>query len=560
MRRWGRVSMLGGLSTVITVAGLSSPAGAADPVHTIEVSKDESMVLVEGLTAGDPISFEVRRNGVQVGIASGIVPDSGVYLLNHEVDTLVDPVVDPVLEPPLDDDTGANDPADEPEGTALCWTGTTPDILGGDVVSVTSGGVTDELTVTDIDVTLEPTKIDANTGIVRGRILADPLPPIDQLSVTTNGRTATDVRFDGVAPGLVDGVVGNLRYLSGGKFQATFDGLSSAQMGAFLDSEDVNATHVTAETATASHSTTATYGADARFTEDLCPPVARRAVTGTNLGVINRSNLGRRLKVWGVSADSSEVRVVVEDQNGETRSRPATVSGSGSTQTWSTAFPEWNLRGLADGALTLSAEYAAGSVVLAGAERTIHKDTTAAARPRIRPGSNTFRGQETVWLRSAGAQEIWFTLNGTRPSPHGFGASEYKGAISVNRSTTLKAIAFDAAGNRSRVSTEWFRRAGTPATPRIGTPGSGFRGGPVTASVRWRPRASTSAAPITGFAVTALRMDGARVIGSRTFLRPAWARSLRVQVQPGQFRFQVRAINRFGRSATSAMSRLVTAR
>lgn len=461
MRKWGRITTIGMLSTATAVVGLSAPADAADPVRTVEVSKDESIVHVEGLTPGDPISFEVRRNGVQVGSATGIVPASGVYLLNHEIDPLLDPVldpvVDPVIEPPLDDDTGV-DEVDEPEGTALCWTGTTPHILGGDVVSVTSGGFTDEISVTDIDVTLEPTKIDSNTAIVRGRIAANPLPPIDQLSVTTSGRTASDVRFDGVAPGTSEGVIGRLRYISGGRFQATFNGLSAAQMGAFLDSEKVEATHVSAETATASHSTTATYGADARFTEDLCPPVSRQGITGTNLGVINRANLGRQLKVWGVSAYASTVRAIVTDRNGETRSVPATVAGTGTGQTWAATFPEWRMRGLADGALRLGAKYYDGSVALAGADRMIHKDTSAPARPRVLTRDRTFRNRTTVRLRAPGAQEIWFTINGRRPGPRTFGAAEYHGRFTLRRSRTVRAIAFDAAGNPSPVTRVSFRR------------------------------------------------------------------------------------------------------
>jgi hypothetical protein len=553
MRRWGRVTTIGGLSTLLALAGISAPAAAADPVHTVAVSKDESIVLVEGLTGGDPISVEVRRNGIQVGTATGVVPASGTYELNHEVPT--DPtVVDPPVEDPPD---GTADPA---EGTAVCWTGTTPDILGGDVVTVTSGGVTDEILVTDIDVTLEPTKVDANTGIVRGRILADPLPPIDQLSVTTSGETASGARFDGVAPGFSEGVVGRLAYTSGGKFQATFNRLTPAQMGAFLDSDKVNAIHVSAETATVSHSTVATYAADARFTEDLCPPVARRAVTGASLGSINRADLGRPLNVWGVAADASEVRVAVEDRNGETRSRPATLMGTGSSQSWSVAFPAWSMKGLADGELRLCGYYDEGSVVLEGAERTILKDTVAPAGPNIGPRGGTFLGRETVRLASAGSREIWYTLNGTRPGPNRLGAAEYDGAFTIRRSTTVKAIAYDAAGNASRVRTVNFRRAGTPAAPRIGTAGSGVPGGPVAAIARWRPRPSTGGSPITGFAVTALRMNGGRVVGRRTFLRPASARMLRAQLRPGQFRFQVRTINRVGRSASSRSSNLVTAR
>ena len=552
MHRWGLGTTIGGLSAVLVLAGISPPASAADPVRSVTVHKDESVVVIAGLTAGDPVQVEVLRNGTQIGSALGVAPLDGVFELNHKVETVDPPVVDP---PVGDGEVEEND-----TGTAVCWTDYTPDILGGDLVRVTSGGVEDELVVTDIDVTQEPTKVDANTGIVRGRI-AGPVPPISQLSVTTQGRTASEERFDGRAPGTSDGVVGTLKYVGSGRFLATFDGLSPTQMGAFLDSADVMATHVSAESLTGSHSTVATYAADARFTEDLCPPVARRAVTGTSEGAINRTNVDRPLRVWGVSTNATGVQVGVKDRNGDGGTWPATITGSGTAQTWSVTYPAGSLSGLADGTLTLSAEYTEGpsSGVLTGGERTIQKDTVAPAGPRIRPRGGTFLRRETVRLGSQGAHEIWYTLNGTRPRPNQ--AAEYHGPFSLARSATLRAIAFDRAGNGSLVTTARFRRAGTPAAPRIGAAGSGSPGGVATATARWRPRANTGGKRITGFAVTALRMVDGQVASRRTFVRPAWARSFAPQLlRNAQIRFQVRTITRAGRSAPSAPSNRVTAR
>ena len=547
MHRWGLATTIGGLSAVLALGGISSPASAADPVHSITVQKDESIVVVEGLTEGDPVQVEVRRNGVQVGSALGVAPPGGMFELNHKIE----PVEPPVVDPPVDDEVEEND-----TGTAVCWTGSTPDILGGDVVRVTSGAVEEEVVVTDIDVTQEATKVDANTGLVRGRI-AGPVPPISQLSVTTKGRTASDERFDGLAPGTSEGVVGKIKYIAPGRFQARFDGLSPTQMGAFLDSE-VRAEHVSAESLTGSHSTVATYGADARFTEDLCPPVARRAVTGASLGVINRANVGKSLKVWGVSANASDVQVGLVDRNGAGRTWPATITGTGTGQTWSVTYPAGSLRGLADGTLRFTAQYTVDSAVIAGAERTIRKDTVAPAGPRIWPRGGTFLRSKSVRIGSPGAREIWYTLSGTRPGRHR--GAEYHGEFRLTRSATLRAIAFDAAGNPSPVTTARFRRAGTPAAPRIGTAGSGAPGGLSTATARWRPRLNTGGLAITRFAVTALRMDGDRIVSRRTFLRPAGARSLTAQLLRGEFRFQVRAISRAGSSAPSVLSNRVTAR
>jgi hypothetical protein len=433
MHRWGSILMMGGLSAVLALAVISPSASAADPVHTVSVSKDESVVVVGGLTAGDEVQVEVRRNGIQIGSALGVAPPDGSFELHHKVE-----VLDETL----------------PE-TAICWTGHTPEILGGDVVRVTSGGFEDQVVVSDIDVTQEPTRVDANTGTVMGRI-AGPVPPISELTVTTSGRTASEERFDGRAPGTSDGVVGKLRYVAPGRFKATFDGLSPAQMGAFLDSEDVRATHQSASTDSASHSTVATYGADARFVEDLCPPVARRAVTGTSQGVINRDNVDEPLKVWGVSAGASAVRVGLEDRNGTRRTWPATVIDTGTAQAWQVTYPAGSLSKFADGKLTISAEYTEDAGVLAGVERTIRKDTVAPARPRIRPRGGTFQRSVKVRISSPGARELWYTLNGTRPGPNR--GAEYDREFTLSRSAALKAVAFDAAGNRSRVASARFTR------------------------------------------------------------------------------------------------------
>jgi hypothetical protein len=550
MHRWGLATTIGGLSAVLALGGISLPASAADPVHSVTVSKDESIVVVEGLTEGDPVQVEVRRNGIQIGSALGVATLGGVFQLNHKVETLEPEAVDEETEEETDEAE-----EDEPE-TAVCWSGSTPDILGGDVVRVTSGTVEEEVVVSDIDVTQAPTKVDANTATVRGRI-AGPVPPISQLSVTTDGRTASEERFDGIAPGTSEGVVGKLKYIAPGRFQATFNGLSRTQMGAFLDSE-VRAEHVSAESLAGSHSTVATYGADARFVEDLCPAVERRAVTGASRGAINQANVDKPLRVWGVSADASEVRVGLEDRNGVRRTWPATITGTGPAQTWSVTYPAGSLRRLADGRLTFTAEYTEDAGVLAGDERTIQKDTVAPAGPRIRPRGGTFLRSESVRLGSPGAREIWYTLSGTRPARNR--GVEYHGEFRLTRSATLRAIAFDAAGNRSPVTSASFRRAGTPAAPRIGTAGSGSPGGMSTATARWRPRANTGGMTITAFAVTALRMDGDRIVSRRTFQRPAWSRSFRPQLLRGEFRFQVRAISRAGSSAPSVLSNRVTAR
>ena len=127
-------------------------------------------------------------------------------------------------------------------------------------------------------------------------------------------------------------------------------------------------------------------------------------------------NVDGSLRVWGVSADATEVLVRIEDRNGAERLHPATLTGSGTTQTWSVTFPAGSLVGLADGMLALNADHTVGGGVLAGAGHAIRKDTVAPAGPRIRPRGGTFLRRETIRLGAPGAREIWYTLGGAGPA------------------------------------------------------------------------------------------------------------------------------------------------
>ena len=117
--------------------------GGVTDGHSITVFHNIDMVSALGWTPGEEISVRVIRNGVTIGTATG-------------------PAVDPAGE-------GAGLEVNHgPEGTPQagdCWGGTTPDIQPGDVVQVTNGTLTDEVTVDDLRFTGQPT-VDAATGYV----------------------------------------------------------------------------------------------------------------------------------------------------------------------------------------------------------------------------------------------------------------------------------------------------------------------------------------------------------------------------------------------------------
>jgi plastocyanin len=89
-----------------------------------------------------------------------------------------------------------------------------------------------------------------------------------------------------------------------------------------------------------------------------------------------------------------------------------------------------------------------GSVVVQGT------DTTPPPAPTASPRGGTYRSAQTVALSDAeSGVAIHYTTNGTAPTAT---STRYTGAITISASTTLKAIAIDAAGNQSPVTTETY--------------------------------------------------------------------------------------------------------
>jgi hypothetical protein len=122
---------------------------------------------------------------------------------------------------------------------------------------------------------------------------------------------------------------------------------------------------------------------------------------------------------------------------------------------------------------------------------------------------------------------------------------------------------------RNAVGTGAFSAASTavtPATvsgaPRIGTASPGAVGGAVTAFTRWAPPVSTGGSPVTGYVVTAMRINPNGSIGLQTTsaVQAPGVRSLTMRLAAGNYRFVVRARNIIGLSLVSARSNLVRAR
>ncbi|WP_404350837.1 fibronectin type III domain-containing protein [Phycicoccus jejuensis] len=120
----------------------------------------------------------------------------------------------------------------------------------------------------------------------------------------------------------------------------------------------------------------------------------------------------------------------------------------------------------------------------------------------------------------------------------------------------LGASAFSAASNA-------VTPAGVPGAAVMLAPTQGAAGGALTASANWSPPASTGGSAITGYRVTALRMDadGVTPVGSPTVaVVGANARTRSFTLPAGSYRFEVVAFNSVGDGPVSARSAAVSPR
>lgn len=94
-------------------------------------------------------------------------------------------------------------------------------------------------------------------------------------------------------------------------------------------------------------------------------------------------------------------------------------------------------------------------------------DTIAPGNPAISPAGGTFGSSQSVTISSTdnsgggGIDAIYYTTNGDTPTDS---STKYTGAITVSSSKTIKAIAYDKAGNISSVTSATFIIDTTPPT------------------------------------------------------------------------------------------------
>jgi hypothetical protein len=558
-RRHRRVAVAA--STVLVAAGLGvsggqganatvTGAGVTDG-HSITVFHNIDMVSALGWTPGERISVHVIRNGVTIGRAAG-------------------PAVDPLGE-------GAGLEVNHgPEGTPRpgdCWDEVTPDIQPGDIVRVSNGSLTDEVTVDDLRFRGQPT-VDGATGDVVVPVYAMRHDGSAFTAAELDGaefRDGSDLRANSEDdPGFVqvhavDAANGRfeVRYRYPFTFSRNRAGLRPEQVQEVLVAN------------TAGHmfgfGHTEPPPADAQiiegFGENTFPaagcedsPMARYAVTQTTPGALNLVNQEAGLTVSGVSHNTASVQVVLRTGTGEVTVDPVTPTPATGAQTWTAQVTSEQLAGLGDGLVTVAARYtdAVTGAIWTGRTRALVRDLVAPDPPSASLPGGSYLGRQDVSINAGPSALVRYTLgDGSQPAPTATTGSRYTGRqIMFTASQVLKMVAVDSAGNVSDVVTERYQITPriTPAPPRIGNADAEAR----RATVRWAPPAANGGPSVNGYRIRVYRRT--ELVRSVVVGPARRQHTVRGLANGHWHRFTVAARNSVGFGVESARSNVVTPR
>jgi hypothetical protein len=435
-------------------AALAAPAGAVvNGSHVVAVLPATQGLELSGYPVNDTLNVHVIRNGVTIGSATGVTtPDK------------------------KDPNSGDLNIAG---GAPPCWTGSTPQILPGDEVSVDDGRAgLDSMIVQNVGAT--SLERDPVTGhiLVHGFAIA---PGGGEYDPTT---FAASVQARITIPATATPFSNGRNTIRAGA--GKFDGTISYDQPTV---NDPNPTTWTADFPTSDLDAQLALGSkdfEGVFAVGIseltigrtppgasgCPAPAADSVTSFDRAAVNAANAGTPLTVSGVAQpDATNVSVVVSDTKGNKVTFPDVVPSGGSFTT-----APMDVSGLVDGTLTATATFTVpGQPPFAGAAMTIAKDVVAPPAPVASPPAGTFSAAQSVTLGDDDATaKVHYTTVGTKPgaaSP-AFGLAP----IAVDHSLTIRAVAIDAAGNASPESSFAYTilgsasgGGGVPAAPG-GTP------------------------------------------------------------------------------------------
>ena len=551
---------LGALDAV-PASGSIGEAGLR-PGKTITVVHNLDMVTVGGYRPlGRMLTVQVLRNGVTIGSATG----RSTFVDGGTSGLAVNLGIEGTIVRPGD-----------------CWDGHTPDIRPGDHIVVRAGAARDEVVVDDIAFTGRPVLEQATGDVVvpftavDGRGAEIPLASLDAAEFREDQvrYRASEIALERAESG-AEGQY-QMRYVSPFTPERVVD--DTPDPGDVPDPEDPPPTQADIARALLGDGHTIGFSAPVDGTAgegmvvegvtdtpgpavgcEATAPIVSSGVSSASPSVANQSKGDDPLVVDGFSEDAATVEVELKDADSVVTG-PADLSAPAGRQTWQASFEPAQLANLSGSIRVTAVVDGARSPITQKAVR----DTDAPALPTLSLPAGTYRGPQGVTIDSDPSDEVRYTLgDGQQADPSASRGTVYRGGdISIRSSKTLKVVSVDAVGNVSPVVTRRYTIRTAPSAPVIGRATSGDPGGRATARARWAAPRADNGGQVTGYVVTALRLqsDGS-VVSRRTFqVDRAGARALQMGLAAGRYAFRVQAVNAFGTGTLSAPSNAVRAR
>ncbi len=432
----------------------ATSAGAAVTVGTnITAFPDRDMIVAVGYEPGEALTVEVERAGVVIGRTAGpaVETPEGVGLeTNHG---------------PLN----TAQPGD-------CWQGVTPDIIGGDLIRVTTPRGVDTMTVAGVGFTAEPQLGAGGEVFVEGTASA---PDGSRLPASD---VAVELRRDKPDPRFRRGpFVPVYQGDTGNSWRATFTPSTTTSPEGLTPEQQRSIALTEASWLAVVDNITETTIAELGETGGPAPgceaaPAEPNAIASGYQQPINVAS-GDILLSGTAREGVSDVSITIGDQP----PRSATVSTNPTgVRTWSLRVPKVELEPLPDGTVTIRSSYDG----LAGSDRTVLKDTVAPLAATASPPAGTYSGTQQVTLnKPPGEQQSsirWEIGDATVPDPDET-SNLFVAQIAVSATQTLKARVIDRAGNTGPVATFAYR-IGTPTTAPTGVAAAERN---ASASITW---------------------------------------------------------------------------
>lgn len=456
MKRTLAVSATALLAAVMLAVPASASLPAPDSVrggHNISVFHNSDFVGVFGYPLGEKLTVDVYRGPHRIATAFGpavSTPEGGGLEINHG-----------------------------PAGTAAqgdCWEGHTPDILPGDRIMVTDSRGTDTVLVDDIAFAGAPeedlsTTVDKWDIVVEGHAsYANGAPiPIKDLS----SEVRQDVPRYLARPNEIE------RVGTDDEWKATY----TYPYNKIKNKEGLNATEEKQAILTGNHemgfghagpplppetqlAESGATGGPALGCEQA-PREANTITTSDDEAVNLKSG---KLTLGGTAmADTTAVSVTLSDGNpaADVKVDTTDLSTNPGEKGWSVTFSRQQLETLSDGTLKATGAYTqADRSSMTGATMSLSKDLIA---PKLSatPEPKTANGPLSVALSVDGGERVRYTTDGSLPNDF---SKVYRGVpIELTRTSTIRAFATDAAGNRTDSSFEYVIRQPSTVSLNLST-------------------------------------------------------------------------------------------